>query len=304
VSVEEMRRMLPTVLGEDIEVAFELEPGLWPVLADPTQISQVIMNLAANARDAMPTGGCLTVRTANVQASGDGDGAGPDVPPGRYALLAVEDTGMGMSEETREHIFEPFFTTKERGAGTGLGLSSVYGIMEQSGGHIRVETAPGRGTAFSMYFPASGAEARDAASPPAATGQKAGAPQASETILLVEDEAGVCELLTADLRDLGYRVLPHRTVGEALQAAEAHQAPIDLLLTDVVLPGMSGPVLARLLKERGRVRQVLFMSGHTERHIAQHGVLEDGIEFIGKPFTSEELAAKIRALLDGQPSQR
>jgi CheY-like chemotaxis protein len=250
----------------------------------------------------MPTGGCLTIRTANVEIPAAGGGVHEDVPPGRYALLAISDTGTGMSEETRGHLFEPFFTTKGVGEGTGLGLSSVYGIVQQSGGHIRVDTGPGRGTAFRIYLPAT--EAGGGSADPSPDGQEASAPRGAETILLLEDERAICDLLAAELQDLGYRVLPCQTVGQAIGATEEHEKPIDLLLTDVVLPGMSGPTLARTLRERGKVRQVMFMSGHTEKHIVQHGVLKDGVAFIGKPFTTEALARKIRELLDGKTARQ
>lgn len=299
-SVEEMRKMLPTVLGEDIAVALELQSGSWPVLADPTQITQVIMNLAVNARDAMPTGGHLTIRTANVQAPASGDGIHQDLPPGRYVLLSIADTGTGMSEETRSRLFEPFFTTKRHGEGTGLGLPSVYGIVQQNGGHIRVDTEIGRGTTFSIYLPATGVETGDEAMPQSSNGQENLVPRGSETILILEDESSVCELLTVELQELGYRVLPCQTVGEAIRAVEEHGGPVDLLLTDIVLPGMSGPTLAKTLRDRGKVRHVMFMSGHTEKHIVQHGVLKEGVAFIGKPFTAEALAIRVRDILDGK----
>jgi two-component system CheB/CheR fusion protein len=245
--VDKMRAMLPTVLGEDIAVDFNLQPDPWPVLADPAQITQVIMNLAVNARDAMPKGGHLKLRTANVESPASGAVIHEDLPPGRYALLSVSDNGTGMSEEVQGHLFEPFFTTKEQGEGTGLGLSSVYGIVQQSGGHIRVDTAPGRGSAFSLYFPASGERSgatgddETAAALCAPDGPAAPVLRGSETILLVEDESSVCQLVTTELQELGYRVLPCKTAGEAICVSETHEGPVDLLLSDVTLPGISGP---------------------------------------------------------------
>jgi len=297
--VDSMRKMLPPVLGEDIAVFFELSPAPWPVKADPTQISQVIMNLAVNSRDAMPTGGDLTIRTANVQAPATDGEAHEDLPPGRYVLLSVSDNGTGMSAEAQEHIFEPFFTTKSYGEGTGLGLSSVYGIVQQSGGHIRMDTQLGRGTTFSLYFPASDEEPGKRAAPRIPGAEEAPTLRGSETILLLEDDPAVCDLLTTELRELGYRVLPCKTAGDAIRQAEALKVPVDLLLSDVVLPGISGPTMAKMFKDRCLVKRVLFMSGHTEKHIVNHGVLIKGVAFIGKPFTTEALARKVRETLDG-----
>jgi PAS domain S-box-containing protein len=303
-TVNEMRKMLATLLGEQIIVTFELAPNPWSVLADPTQITQVIMNLSANARDAMSTEGSLTVRTANVQATAAGDGVHQGIPPGRYVLLSVSDTGTGMTEETREHLFEPFFTTKGPGEGTGLGLASVYGIVQQSGGHIRVDTQLGRGTTFSIYFPAAEVAGDGERAGVSRGVRQASAPRGSETILVVEDEHSICNLLAAELGDLGYRVLSCKTAGDAIREAEAQPGPVDLVLSDVVMPGISGPTLASMLKERKGVKHVLFMSGHTEKLVAQHGVLRKGVEFIRKPFTTETLAQKIRELLDGKTARQ
>ncbi len=296
--VAEMREMLPSVLGEDVllEVALEKEP--WPILADHTQVSQVIMNLATNARDAMPQGGRLTLRTANVEHGEQRRRRHPEVLPGRYVRLEVSDTGTGMTPEVREHLFEPFFTTKEPWAGTGLGLSTVYGIVSQSGGHIEVDTEPGKGSSFKVCFPAL-AEEKTGQEPASASPAQAGdAARGSESVLVVEDEPEVCDLVAAELRDLGYEVLACKNVGDALQAAESSPAPIDLLLTDVVMPAVSGRRLADMLTSRGQVRRVLYMSGHTEKYIVSHGVLEAGVDFISKPFTLEDLADKVRSILD------
>jgi PAS domain S-box-containing protein len=298
-AMRELCRILPASLGEDIELVCELREDCRPVFADRNQIEQTVMNLANNARDAMPDGGRLTLRTSNVTVGGPEGGNPPDVPAGDYVCLEVEDTGTGMSEEVRQHIFEPFFTTKDRGAGTGLGLASVYGMVEQSGGHIRVKTAPGQGTTFSLYFPKAAVEDQ-----PRATADANGRlPRGRETILLVEDERSVCDLVASDLRDMGYTVLPCSTIGDALKAAEMHPGTIDLMLADVIMPGVSGPTLAQQLMARSKVPRVLYMSGHAEKHIAQHGVLRDGVELIGKPFTAEALARKIRGLLDGRTAR-
>jgi nitrogen-specific signal transduction histidine kinase len=297
-AIADMQQMLRPVLREDIKVVTELAEGLWPVKADPTQINQVVMNLATNARDAMSRGGRLTIRTANFQGDSPSAPSQPDIPAGRYALLEIADNGHGMDEATRSHLFEPFFTTKRAGAGTGLGLSSVYGIVEQSGGFIRVKTAPNQGAAFLMYFPTCVTQLGEDTARDARRGTESPAPRGSETILLVEDEASVCELVAADLRDVGYNVLAAKNLGEALAAAAAHSGTIDLLLVDVVLPGVSGPKVVEMLKERGLAARVMYMSGHAEKHIVDHGVLAEGLAFIGKPFTAEALAHKVRGTLD------
>ncbi|MEW6545107.1 MAG: PAS domain S-box protein [Nitrospirota bacterium] len=292
--VTAMSTMLQRLIGEHIHLANVRDPGLGCVQADQAQIEQVIMNLVLNARDAMPDGGTLTITTANVELdTGQAKSLG-EVPPGPYVSLAVTDTGHGMDAETQARIFEPFFTTKAQGQGTGLGLASVYGIVTQSGGAITVHSAPGQGTTFTVYLPrVSGQPDRIAPS------ERPGEPVAgSETVLLVEDEDAVRELLGEALKSAGYRVLEARHGDEALAISARHEAPIHLLLTDVVMPGMSGRELAHRLTPQRPDMKVLYMSGYTSDAIARHGVLEPGIALIQKPFTPAALTAKIREVLN------
>jgi len=297
-AVMDMMEMLQRLLGEDIDLSAELEPGLGKIMADRVQIDQVIMNLAVNARDAMPQGGALAIRTANVELD-DHSHLGYLASSGPHVVIEVRDTGSGMDEEIRERIFEPFFTTKEMGTGTGLGLSTVYGIVRQSGGDVRVYSARGQGTVFKIYVPRCEAPAEEARAPKEGKPAAAGGPlRGSETILLVEDEEALRELAALDLREMGYTVLEAGTVGRALAVADQHEGPIHLLLTDVVLPGLSGRRLFEMLTNRLPHVGVLYMSGHAERHIVHHGVLQAETAFLGKPFTSETLAAKVREVLD------
>ncbi len=286
--------MLRRLIGEDIELKIVLEPGAGAVKADPNHLEQVIMNLAVNARDAMRTGGRLTIRTSRVELGPPSDGS-PDLQPGSYLSLEVSDTGAGMSPEILAHIFEPFFTTKEAGKGTGLGLSTVYGIVKQCGGDITVRSSPGEGAHFTLYFPRAGSQDL----PPAEQAPAISLPQADrELILLVEDEYGVRKLVRKMLIQQGYRVLEASSGEEALQLSEQHDGSIHLLLTDVVMPSMSGRELAqRLTAERPDVK-VLYMTGYTEDAIVQHGVLEPGVAVLNKPFLSDSLARKIREVLN------
>jgi len=294
VVVHNMDKLLHRLLGEDIDLFTVLEPGLGRVKADPGQVEQVIMNLAVNARDAMPQGGKLTVETSNVDLDESYVRDHAAVRPGRYVMIAVSDTGSGMPEKVKSRIFEPFFTTKEVGKGTGLGLSTVYGIIKQSDGYIWVYSEVGRGSTFKVYLPRVDAPAEIPLSRALAPAR-----HGSETVLLVEDEDGVRALVRQVLHKHGYNVLEARHGGEALLMCERHQGKIDMLLTDVVLEQMSGRELAeRLLKLRPEMK-VLYVSGYADDAIVHHGVLTAGMAFLQKPFTTEALARKIRYVLDG-----
>ncbi|MBI2832976.1 MAG: PAS domain S-box protein, partial [Acidobacteria bacterium] len=290
--VESTEKMLRRLIGEDVTLVTVAGcPDAW-VRADASQLEQIIMNLAVNSRDAMPDGGSLMLETAEVRSDGGTPCANAVLPAGPYVMLVVSDTGCGMDLETQAAAFEPFFTTKEPGKGTGLGLSTVYGIVQQSGGHIARESAPGRGTAVRRVLPRVPA--------PSSTDEVDTTPEivapARETILLVEDEMQVRALSSLLLRRQGYRVLEASDGGEAIVAADGHDGPIDLLLTDVVMPGMSGlDLAARLETSRPQVR-TLFMSGYSDR---MHGRLENGVDFLQKPFTAHALIKKIRQVIDG-----
>jgi two-component system cell cycle sensor histidine kinase/response regulator CckA len=288
-----MRDMLRRLIGEHIELATVLAPNLGWVLADSVQIEQVVMNLTSNARDAMPEGGRLTVGTANVDLDEAYAGRHVAVTPGRYVMLSVSDTGTGMDEVTRERIFEPFFTTKAAGVGTGLGLATVYGIVKQSGGNIWVYSELGRGTTFKIYLPLVTVEGN---TPPAAVNPSIKA-SAGETILVVEDAAPVRAIAQRILNAEGYIVLAAANGAQALSVCEHHAGPVHLLLTDVVMPEMSGVELAgRLTKVYPRLK-TLFMSGYTDDAIVHHGVLNPETHFLGKPFDSAALRRKVREVL-------
>jgi PAS domain S-box-containing protein len=293
-----IEKMLRRLLGEDIDITVSLAENLALVEADPGQIEQVVMNLAVNARDAMPTGGALTIETSNVlldKAYADQHIA---VKPGRFVLLSISDTGCGMDAETREHVFEPFFTTKEKGKGTGLGLAMVYGIVKQSGGSIWVYSEPGYGTTFKVYLPSRiGSESGFRVRPelPAMKG--------SETVLVVEDEEAVGKLTARILRKAGYRVILATSGGDAIMLFEKHGSAIDLLLSDVVMPQTSGRELAERLLQMNPRLKVLYMSGYTDSAIVHHGVLDAGTSFISKPFSTADLTTKVREVLDAPPGQ-
>jgi signal transduction histidine kinase/CheY-like chemotaxis protein len=290
----DMKDMLGRLIGEDIALLTTPTPGLGRVKADRGQIEQVVMNLAVNARDAMPQGGRLILETANVDLDDEYVRRHVGARPGPHVMLAVSDTGTGIPREIQAQIFEPFFTTKEQGKGTGLGLATVYGIVKQSGGYIEVDSEPGQGTVFRIYLPRLDAAAVtvDRSVRPAAV---AGG---TETILLVEDEEGVRELARDILRASGYTVLEARNGAEALLLCERHQGPLDMLLTDVVMPRMSGRELAERLAPLRPELSVLFMSGYTDDAVIRHGVLAAGTAFLQKPFTPAALVLRVRETLD------
>jgi len=295
-----MRTMLERLIGEDVHFVGRLAPDLGPVRADPGQLEQVLMNLIVNARDAMPGGGTLLIETANVEVSAEDAARHTGAEPGSYVLLAVSDTGVGMSRDVQEKIFEPFFTTKEPGKGTGLGLATVYGIVKQSGGLVEVESEPGQGTTFRVYLPRVDAPAPPHPGPAPVPASPAGL----ETILLVEDEAAVRSFVRKVLRRKGYNVLEAASRPEALRLSRAYRAPIHLLLTDVVMPEMGGREIAdRLTAERPGMR-VLFTSGYTEDAVVDRGVLIPGIRFLGKPFTPQDLTRKVREVLDAPADEK
>jgi two-component system, cell cycle sensor histidine kinase and response regulator CckA len=293
--VEDIDKMITRLVGEDVELRLALTPDAGNVRADPGQLQQVIMNLVVNARDAMPTGGKLLIETANADLSEQYAELHQPVVPGRYVLLAVSDTGMGMSAETRARIFEPFFTTKEKGKGTGLGLSTVYGIVKQSGGYVWVYSEPGRGTTFKVYLPRVDAAAEEPLRP-----REGGTIAGTETILLAEDDDMLRPLAKGLLEKLGYKVLEARNAEEALATARDRSGPIHLLVADVVMPGRSGRELARQLAETRPATKVLYVSGYTDDAIVHHGMLEPGLHFLQKPFTPAVLARKVREVLDAQ----
>jgi two-component system, cell cycle sensor histidine kinase and response regulator CckA len=292
--VASVDRMLRRVIGEDIELRTVLSPSLGHTRADAGQLEQVLMNLAVNARDAMPTGGVLTITTAHAEVVGRHAPGWPQVQAGGYVTLAVRDTGAGMSREVQERIFEPFFTTKGPGHGTGLGLSTVYGIVAQSGGQVFVTSEPGTGSTFTIYLPAHQADVETVAAHPPHAPVRGGA----ETVLLVEDEALVRQLTHEILRRNGYRVLEAADGVEALAVVRDHADRIDLMLTDVVMPRMSGHELVELARPVRPDMRILYVSGYSEEAIARQGQLTEGIQLLSKPFTPGVLTAKIRELLD------
>ena len=295
--VADMERLLTPLIGENIELTTRLAPNLGRTRADAGQIEQVIMNLVVNAKDAMPSGGKITIQTGNVSLDDDWRREYSYIQPGPYVMLSVSDNGQGMDKETQSRIFEPFFTTKEKSKGTGLGLSTVYGIIKQSGGYIFVQSEPSRGTTFRIYLP----QVEDQAVP---VGHATSSPRAaggSETVLLVEDEESVRQLVRETLEAKGYKVLEADQGEAALQAAQAHSGPIHLLVTDVVMPGMSGRDLALKLSESHPQTKVLYLSGYTEDAIVHQGVLDSDTAFLQKPFTLQMLSRKVREVLQTDP---
>lgn len=291
--------MLKRLIGENIELQTKLYSQPCIVNADAGQLGQVLMNLVINSRDAMPDGGKIIIETKLVTPDMSLFARHPDLNPGPQVCLSVSDTGSGISAENKEHLFEPFFTTKEKGKGTGLGLSTVFGIVKQSGGEIEVESSPGQGTTFRIYVP----QVRDAAFRNFKANEQPKSLGGTETILLVEDEDSLRRFAERTLRAGGYTVVSAEDGKAALAAAELHGQPFDMLLTDVVMPGMNGRELSMELARRKMVRRTLYMSGYTDDAIIKHGVLEDGISFIYKPFSVEALSIKIREVLDGTADQ-
>jgi two-component system cell cycle sensor histidine kinase/response regulator CckA len=291
-----MQKMLARLVGEGVELELELGASLGKVNADPGQLELVMMNLVINARDAMPKGGKLAIATANAELDERYALEHPEVIAGSYVRVAVTDSGAGMTPAVRERIFEPFFTTKEQGRGTGLGLSTVFGIVRQSGGHIAVSSELGKGTTFELYLPR---VLELPLEPQTVPPSPHSGPPGSETVLLVEDDAQVRALARIVLERGGYRVLDAAGPHEALALAEAYPHTIHLLLTDVVMPRMDGRTCAELMKPRRPRTRVLFMSGHAESAIVRDGVLEAGIALLPKPFTPDALLQAVRAALDG-----
>jgi len=294
-AVADIQKMLSRVIGEDIELIARLHPSLVPVKADPGQVEQVLMNLAVNARDAMPHGGMLMMETSNVEAE-DQLARDLELAPGCYVMLTVTDSGHGMEAGTLSHIFEPFFTTKPMGKGTGLGLATVYGIVKQSGGSIQVASEAGHGSTFRIYLPASEGTTRKPQELRAAETVAGG----SETILIAEDEPDLRELTRIFLQGYGYNVLEAESAEQAIQMAGVFAGPVHLLLTDVIMPGMSGRQLAESILIKRPQTKIVYMTGYTDDMVAQHRVLEPGVNLLQKPFSKVDLALKVRSTLDGK----
>jgi PAS domain S-box-containing protein len=294
--VTNLEKMLRRLIGEDVELGTTLDPGLGSVKADPGQIEQVLMNLAVNARDAMPDGGRLTIETRNAELDSEYAARRPPIRSGPYVMFAVSDNGMGMDAETQSHLFEPFFTTKEMGKGTGLGLSTVYGIVKQSEGYIWCYSEVGLGTTFKVYLPRVDEECSPGQKPTAAAPPTRG----SETLLLIEDDRSLRDLLDETLEGGGYTVLVADDGAKALQIAGEYAGAIHLIVTDVIMPGLTGRQVAERIKSMRSEVEILFISGYTSEAIGRHGVLESGAKFLSKPFTPDELLRKVRQVLDGR----
>ena len=288
-----LEKMLRRLVGEDVEIALQLEQGLGKIYVDPGQVDQVFMNLVVNARDAMPYGGTLKISTESTELLARHAVLSESLKPGPYVAVTVADTGVGMDAETVQRIFEPFFTTKEQGKGTGLGLATVYGIVQQSGGLITVRSTPGKGTEFKILLPIVGDVL-----PNLGDTLTNHLPHGTESILLVEDEPALRELTRRTLTELGYTVTVAGSGNEAVDLFPGAHPRIDLLLTDVVMPGMSGPQLAESLKASEPALKVLFVTGYTDEAIVQHGVLQEGVQLINKPLRAHVLAKALRDILD------
>ncbi|MFN8095313.1 MAG: ATP-binding protein [Vicinamibacteria bacterium] len=289
--VADVEKMLRRLIGEDIALETSLASDLGRVRADSGQIGQVLMNLAVNARDAMPDGGVLRIETANAEVGEDEARRSPPLRPGSYVRIRVRDDGVGMEPSVREHVFDPFFTTKAEGRGTGLGLSTVYGIVTQSGGFVRVDSEPSRGATFTIDLPRVDGDADPPVPAPASPPRGRG-----ETVLVVEDQAHLRELVGEMLEDAGYRVISAPDGRQALRVAAAHEGPVDLLVTDVVMPGMGGPETARRLTEARPGLRTLLVSGYANEAVARGG---NDYPLLDKPFTRTDLLARVRAVLDG-----
>lgn len=294
--VSDMNKMLRRLISEDIQFIAKFDPELKHIKADPGQIEQVLLNLVVNSRDAMPQGGSLTIETANFESKAEFAVQHLGLAPGRYVMLAVSDSGCGMDEKTKARIFEPFFTTKEKGRGTGLGLSTVYGIVKQSGGSVWVDSEPGKGSVFKVYFP----QLHEDSEVLRPTLVETVVPRGSETILLVEDEDVVRGLARKILAQAGYNVLDACGGEDAMRLCRELAGPIHLLLTDVVMPERSGKEIADCLQQLRPATRVLYMSGYTDDAIVHHGVVDSDVEFIQKPFTPLALARKVREVLDAK----
>jgi signal transduction histidine kinase/ActR/RegA family two-component response regulator len=292
VVVADLGDMLPMLIGEDIEVAIDSETALWPIRADATQIEQVIVNLVVNARDAMPAGGRITIRTRNIEITRVNAGAHPEIAPGSYVQLSVADSGRGMDEETRVRAFDPFFTTKPVGQGTGLGLSTAYGVITQSDGTIYLDSAPGQGTTVRIYLPRAFGKVTAAPSPAAEPLERG-----AETVLLVEDEDGLRQLLKTVLEGAGYRVLEAGNGRQALDLSRAHEGPIDILVSDVVMPGMGGRELVERITPLRPEARVLLISGYTQTAGFEHTIARAGAAFLQKPFTPDVFLTRVRDVL-------
>ncbi len=293
-TVENMLKMLRTLIGEDIDLVWKPGRGLWKTKIDPVQIDQILANLCVNARDAISGTGKIMVETENIIVDEAYCESKPEAAPGEYVMLVVSDDGCGMDDETREKIFEPFFTTKETGKGTGLGLATVYGIVRQNEGFINLYSEPGKGTVCKVCLPKSKVDNERESTQP----ERRPVPTGEETILIVEDEPVILKLGKRILESLGYTVIPAETPMEAITKAENYEDAIHLLLTDVIMPGINGRELAEKIASLKPGLTSLFMSGYTANVIAHHGVLEEGVRFIQKPFTLENLARKVRQCLD------
>jgi CheY-like chemotaxis protein len=292
--IVEVEKMLGRVIGEDIRLESVLDPSLGSVRADPGQMHQILMNLSVNARDAMPNGGTLLIETTNIDLEEGIAGLHAEVPAGHYVQLKVIDTGVGMTQEVMSHLFEPFFTTKKAGEGTGLGLATVYGIVKQCGGSVWVYSQPGQGTNFMIYLP------RIESTGTAERGPALAAPtvRGTETILVVEDQDQLRKMTVRVLQDHGYKVLEAASPEAALVHSKSYDGTIHLLLTDVVMPGMTGPQVADQIKPLRPAMEVVFMSGYSERALSDPKVMESAAAYLAKPFSPKSLTVKVREVLD------